>query len=287
MSEDNQTAHDGPVMTYESTPEPISEPAPQASSEPAQAAPAPEPAQTNEPTAEAAPEPSEAEPAAPKRGNKALQARFSELTAQREAERKGREEAEKRAEAALELVKQLGGDPNTATPAKPLSVEEIRQQERQRLQQEQATADFNRRANEIHAAGVKAFPDFSDNLGELQLVGLLDPDRPQFLAAVMEADAPEKVLNHLGQNTDEAVRIAGLSPIKQAAELAKLSVKLSAPAAPKPKPISQAPAPIEPIAGPTEKGFDPLDETIPIDAWVAEMDKRDAARRKREREQYR
>ncbi len=60
--------------------------------------------------------------------------------------------------------------------------------------------------------------------------------------ALIEADAPEKIMAFLAVNPDEVDRIARLSPARQAAEVGKLEAKLSA--APK---VSNAPPPIKPI----------------------------------------
>lgn len=284
MTTETDTAQDEPVMTYDSTDEaaqeaPAAEPAAEETSEGAEAA-----GEAAEGRKEASKEGSKA----PKKGHEALQKRFSDLTSTIKTERQLREEAERRAEAALELVKSMGGDPEKATPAKNLTAEDIRKQARAEIEAEAATKAFNQRADEVYQAGVNAFPDFKESIGELQMIGVLSPERPEFLAAVMETDSPEKVLNHLGQDVDEAARLAKLPPIKQAVELAKLAVKLNTPAPKPPKPVSRAPEPIAPITGTTQRNFDPLNEDDArqmTDAeWAEAMDKRDAAKRKREAE---
>jgi len=59
---------------------------------------------------------------------------------------------------------------------------------------------------------------------------------------IVESDAGPAVLYHLGNDSDLAERIAGLSPIKQVAELGRLEAKFSAPA----KKPSNAPPPATP-----------------------------------------
>lgn len=278
MSEDTEIPGDEPVMTGEVLPESDVETPP---------APAPEP----EPAPEPAPEPEPATEAEPERDAKvktALNRRFGELTAKareeaaaRQQEAELRAKAEARAAAAEALVRQLGGEVPAHEGPKPQTAEELRAQVRAEMEREQAAQSFNARCNEVFQAGQKAFPDFADAVSDLQNLGVLRSDDATFLSAVLEADAPEKVLHHLAQDPVEATRIAQLPPISQAAALVKLSAKLATPPAPKPKPVSAAPAPIEPIGGATDKGFDPLDESIPIDVWMEEMDRRDAARRKK------
>jgi hypothetical protein len=60
--------------------------------------------------------------------------------------------------------------------------------------------------------------------------------------AIIEADAPERVMAFLASNPEEVERIAALSPARQAAEVGRLEAKLAA--APK---VSNAPQPIKPI----------------------------------------
>jgi hypothetical protein len=57
-------------------------------------------------------------------------------------------------------------------------------------------------------------------------------------------EAGPQVLYHLAANPDVADKIAGLTPLRQVAELGKLEASISAPAAKEP---SKAPAPIKPV----------------------------------------
>jgi hypothetical protein len=60
--------------------------------------------------------------------------------------------------------------------------------------------------------------------------------------ALIESDAPAKLMAHMSAHPEEVERIAGLSPARQAAEIGKLETKLAS--VPK---VSNAPAPIKPI----------------------------------------
>lgn len=62
--------------------------------------------------------------------------------------------------------------------------------------------------------------------------------------AIIDSDQASKLALHLVNNPDDASRIAGLSPSRQAAEIGKLEARLSAVVAKKP---SNAPAPISPV----------------------------------------
>lgn len=120
---------------------------------------------------------------------------------------------------------------------------------------------FNARCNTVYEKGAQAFPDFDRALSNLKMVGGLTKES---LESIIESDMPERVIHHLGSNLDEAARILELSPVAQARAIAKLEVKLSTPA---PKPVSKAPAPIEPVGGRqvTDTG---LSDDLPIDEWL-------------------
>lgn len=68
------------------------------------------------------------------------------------------------------------------------------------------------------------------------------PLTPAIANALIDSDVPAKLMHHLASHPEEAERIAGLSPARQAAEIGKLETKLAS--APK---VSNAPAPIKPI----------------------------------------
>lgn len=68
------------------------------------------------------------------------------------------------------------------------------------------------------------------------------PLTPHIAAAIVESDAPAKVMAYMSANPDEVARIAALSPARQSAEIGKLEAKLAT--APK---VSNAPAPLKPV----------------------------------------
>lgn len=124
-----------------------------------------------------------------------------------------------------------------------------------------AQAEFNRQCNEVAVKGQETFgkDPFMARVSALQK--LADPQDPasvasynQFLSAVLETEAPEKVIFDLGADLDEASRLMGLSPVRMATAVAKL-------AAAKDATVSGAPKPITPIGsrGPSHEDIDPTD----------------------------
>lgn len=104
---------------------------------------------------------------------------------------------------------------------------------------------FNEKCDTIAQKGEQEFPGFKAALGNLHAVGALGPNvSPAFLQTVAELPEAHKLLNHLGNNPDEAARIALLPQVKMALELARIESALG-----KPKEVSKAPAPIKPVTG--------------------------------------
>jgi len=103
--------------------------------------------------------------------------------------------------------------------------------------------DFNRRADEMYSAGAGKFTDWKDSVDTLVAAGFMNKD---LLDAAMAVEDGTAVLHHLGTNLDEAERISALTPIRKAAEMAKLANMLGTP---RQTPVSSAPAPIKPVAG--------------------------------------
>lgn len=85
-------------------------------------------------------------------------------------------------------------------------------------------------------------PDFQDvvfNNPYLPITG-------EMKTVIESSDRGAEVAYHLGQNPQEAARIAQMHPMMQAAELGKIEATLSLP---KTRKTTSAPAPIEPIGG--------------------------------------
>lgn len=136
---------------------------------------------------------------------------------------------------------------------------------------------FNAKANAVFDAGLKAYgADFQSAVENLQQAGVTDPSQTPFVAIALEQDNPEALIRHLGNNPDEAIRIAGLAPFKQASEMAKLSMKLAAPVQ---RPISRVAAPETPIAAAAKPEFDFADtKTSSTDEWIRRREQQLASR---------
>jgi hypothetical protein len=132
------------------------------------------------------------------------------------------------------------GQQNGEQSAKPMTREEIRAEATRMLQEEK----FNDACNKVFDAGKGEFGNEWDS--SLRTFQMLGGASPEFLEAVTAMDAGHKVLHHLGQNPEVAERLLSLPPLRMALELARLESTVGQA---KPKPVSNAPAPINPIGG--------------------------------------
>lgn len=172
------------------------------------------------------------EPAAQdKPKNDWVQRRIDQLTREKHEEKRQREALEQR----LRQYQQ----PTEATPQKQMTADEIRAEAKRLIQQEK----FDDACNKVFDAGKTEFPDWDSSLRTFQMLGGASPE---FLEAVTAMDAGHKVLHHLGQNPEVAERLLSLPPLRMALELARLESTVGQA---KPKPVSNAPAPINPIGG--------------------------------------
>jgi len=67
---------------------------------------------------------------------------------------------------------------------------------------------------------------------------------PSIASAILDSDVATKLMVYFSDNQEDAIRIGTLSPARQAAEIGKLEVKLSAA---KKVTVSNAPAPMKPV----------------------------------------
>lgn len=285
------------TKTYEQPNPAGAKPAPQATaSEVPEAAEQTSAAQTTEtaaaPEADAsAVETSDADAAKAKRTPKWAQERFNALTRQKgELERENTalktelEAARKTPAQAANVAQPEGGAAGavSAQPAKPAAQPNIEELVNVRAQQIVAQQTYQKNLNDMARRGAEEFSDFQDRCNFLADLGA--GDNPNFLPAVSALEDGHKVLAELADKPEEAQRILSLTPIQMAAELGRMSAKVSgAPqTAVKPeKKISTAPAPIKPIDA-TAK---PNDAPSPDDSDAEWFAKR--ARQREERRQAR
>jgi hypothetical protein len=222
--------------------------------EAADAGPAPEASETPEPAAEAQPEPAKQTPW--------WQKRIDEVTKQKYDANARAEKAEAEAASMRLLLEAQGADLRpTDDDAPPADGRKYTQAELDKIAEDKARviADrraFDARANAAYDAGETAFGKdaFASAIGNLRSAGVISAQDIGFLEAALETDAPEKVLHALGQDPDEAMRIAGLPLGRRAIELDRLAQKLNAKAPPETR---KAPPPVTPIEGSADPAFDP------------------------------
>lgn len=194
-----------------------------------------------------------------------FQKRIGELTREKYEARRAAEDAQRDAEQVRQYLAQIQQGDQTQQPA--VDVRTLAQQEAARMIAEQR---FNESCNKVYAEGAKEFDDFDASIRNLQMVGV----NRDFLELAATSDAGHKLLHHLGSDLDEAARILALSPVQMAREMTKLELKLGQPVA---KPVSNAPAPITPIAGAKGGSKDPSEMT---DAEFAKWRKSQIAQRR-------
>lgn len=129
--------------------------------------------------------------------------------------------------------------------------EEREQQKKQQAKQ----AEFQSRL----AAAAAEMPDYKEVALNPRL-----PVSDTMADLIREMDDGPKVLYALGQNPNEAARIASLPPTLAAVELGKFAVKASLP---QPKTVTNAPPPVNPLSGGTgSKTADP--DKMTADEWM-------------------
>lgn len=163
-----------------------------------------------------------------------VQRRIDQLTREKHEEKRQREALEQQ----LRQYQQPA-DNSQQPQQRQMSADEVRAEAKRLIQQEK----FDDACNKVFDAGKTEFADWDSSLRTFQMLGGASPE---FLEAVTAMDAGHKVLHHLGQNPEVAERLLSLPPLRMALELARLESTVGQA---KPKPVSNAPAPINPIGG--------------------------------------
>jgi hypothetical protein len=163
-----------------------------------------------------------------------VQRRIDQLTREKHEEKRQREALEQQLQQYRQPTEQTQ-QPNQ----RQMSADDVRAEAKRLIQQEK----FDDACNKVFDAGKTEFPDWDSSLRTFQMLGGASPE---FLEAVTAMDAGHKVLHHLGQNPETAERLLSLPPLRMALELARLESTVGQA---KPKPVSNAPAPINPIGG--------------------------------------
>lgn len=197
--------------------------------------------------------------------------------AEREKERLLKENEDLRALAQARAESRTEGTEAQPEP-KPRSAPQVPQDEIQR--QARALRDqerYQEQLSDTNAKGEAAYKDqWGKALDKLSTFGQMDPAD---MTAILNTDAPAKVLFELGSNPAEYQRLMDLPPARRLTEFVKLSMK----EAPKPAPnISKAPPPTESVGNRVAAETDLRSEKVSDEAWYA---KRQAEKAKRFEEQ--
>lgn len=199
----------------------------------------------------------------------------------RQAEELRRENEELRGiAAAARAAKPKEGEepaPAPAPAAKPsLDRDAVREEAARLNAQERYTND----CNAADSAGKKAYgAKWGEATERLVTLGGVDLDTMVYILAT---DDPAKVMYELGSNPDEYHRVMELPFAKRNTELVKMALRGKEP--PKPKKVSEAAAPVDPIQGRGTRANDGLDDELDDTTWYArrEAQKREAFKKKRE-----
>lgn len=148
--------------------------------------------------------------------------------------------AQENAQLKAQLAELRGESQQTTEP----SIEEVAERKAREILHAES---LNKRAAEVLAAGkkVEGFSDALDALREeIPFIGK-DKRPTAFFEALLETDAPAKLIHHLGTNPEVAAEFEGLSLSQIGRRLAKLESQLEGGTVKS----SKAPVPIEPIKG--------------------------------------
>jgi chromosome segregation ATPase len=129
------------------------------------------------------------------------------------------------------------------------------QQEQSRFQ---SLAQQHQGRAAVYAAEHPDYPEAEDSV-----VSILGND-PMLAEVLMSSEHGPAVVHHLGTHLDEVVQLASMPPHLRIAHVARLEARLSAP---KPKPVTNAPAPVPTVGGGAAASKDP--ERMSVEDWMA------------------
>lgn len=208
-----------------------------------------------------------AEDAAPTDADKAAKA------LQRRVDRLTKEKYQLKAENdQLRAPKQQDDEP------KQLTEDEVETRAEARAREIADLRRFDEQCNAVFANGVKANKEFAKSFKELteEIGAPFDAKgKPtSIMSAILDADAPHKVILHLAEDPELAAEIAALSPSRQIRRIAKIEDEIEAAAKPK---QSSAPKPVQPVKPTSDANAapDPKDTA----RWIAYENERLLAQR--------
>jgi hypothetical protein len=123
---------------------------------------------------------------------------------------------------------------------------EAQRQAEQKREADMAAAKFNKMMDDARAED-EAFEE------SFQYMDSVSFDHPSYSNAIVESPVADKLIKFLASNTDEAERIATLSPTNQVKAIGAIEDKITAPP-PKPNKTTQAPKPVNAVSGNAKTG---------------------------------
>ena len=162
-------------------------------------------------------------------------------------------------QAKIEALEALAAKFNQRTQSEPAVVplDEVDKRAKEILAQQQYVENCNKAAQEGEQSYKEGWKTAVENL---ELLGGFDPAT---MNGVLATDSPAKVIYELGKNPDNYHRIMQLPLEKRIIEMGKLA--MSAPS----KPVSNAPAPVNPVGGRTAPPTAVLRDDLDDDKWYA------------------
>jgi len=132
-------------------------------------------------------------------------------------------------------------------PAEPQPRDVVLSLAQQMAQQMREQETLQASVQKVMSAGQK-LPGFDDACNAVnEEIPFYESGRPTaFLDAVMDSDAPAKLLHYLGQNPDLAAELANLKPAQMGRRIERIEAQMKA--GPAAKPVSGAPTPAKPIS---------------------------------------
>lgn len=121
-----------------------------------------------------------------------------------------------------------------------------REAERTRRDQAKEIERVKLAYNERFRKTIEKYPDLPE-VSQSLIHNPLIPPNPSMVQAIMESEVGPEIMYHLGQNVQDAMRIASLGPLAAAREIGKIESKLIVVPATEPQRITQAPEPIRAV----------------------------------------
>ena len=214
-----------------------------------------------------------------------MKRRIAQLAREKGDNARRADESQRVADVAIEELRALkdanaGGTPAASAAPQPAGLRPGTPEFQAAVAAQAAQDRFVERCNTVFNDGNKKYKDFETVVNSDLNTVLGAGTNPAFYSTVTALDAAHDVLYYLGKNLKEAEVILALPPARQAVELAKIELKLTAPGTSKGR-VSGAPAPVNPINADVEVNTTELSDDQPIDAWMAARNKQVANRQQR------